>query len=548
MTDDIKRLLDQFGEPIPPRVRDQLGVRIAPISSAQNRPPFEGHLAFGMEPARLGRIVRGADYGQSKEWMILAEEIEELFPHYSAVLGKRRRQVVQQPITVAAATDPGKRKSAAYEQHAQFVRDWLDTGVLQEALFDITDAFGKGYSGLEIIWRSEPGSVTPAKLHYIQPQHFETSNIDGQTLWLRVPEGFATLNPLKFLVHRHPSKSGMAIRSGLTRLVCFMWLFAAYTARDWQLFLQGYGLPLRLGRYGPEAGENDKRVLWRAVQSIAGDVAAIVPKSMEMEFIEAKNAAGSAEVFAKRADWLNQEVSKLVLGSTAGTDAIRGSHAVGREHRAVEQDVERYDAGLLATTLNRQLVPAMVALTFGPQDKYPVLTIGRPDEVPLTELTPALEALLPLGLKVRADEIRERLQLSPPGDDDDDVLGGKPEPPGVPRVPDPPASSEPAEMSSRLRVLLARHTQEPDVLVGRMADQLANEAAGALAGLTDQVRQAVEGAADMHDLVARVQALKLDDKAFAEAMARGMALAHIVGQASLLEELDGEARADARRR
>lgn len=544
MADDVKRLLDQFGEPVSRAAARTLGIETAPIGSAHNRPPFIGHLAFGIDPGRLGRIIRAADAGQSQEWMILAEEIEELFPHYAAVLGKRRRQVAQLPAAVIAAPAPNRTIERRYEAHAQFVRDWLDEGVLADALWDMTDAIGKGYSAAEIIWRQEPERVVPERIVYVAPQHFEISYEDGKTLWLRSERGFETLSPLKWLAHRHPAKSGAAIRSGLTRMVAFMWLYASYTQRDWQTFIQGYGLPLRLGRYGPEASETDKRVLWRAVQSIAGDVAAIVPKSMEVEFVEPKTQSVSA-LFDARADWLNFEVSKLVLGSTAGTDAVRGSHAVGREHRAVEQDVERYDAGLLATTLTRQIVQPMIALTFGPQAHYPTLALGRPDEVPLAELVPALAALGPLGLKVPVAEILERLQLRP-AEGEEETIGGMATPPGVvvpqePR-PDPEDSAAMARLLSDRRLvgrrLLARHAERDEDTIDRLTGRMAQDAQGALAGLTDEVRAAVEQAVDLPDLARRLAALRLDERAFAEALARGMALAQLVGQAELLDQLD----------
>jgi phage gp29-like protein len=265
---------------------------------------------------------------------------------------------------------------------------------------------------------------------------------------------------------------------------------------------------------------------------------------MQMEFISAPDKAAGAQLYEKRADWLNHEISKLVLGSTAGTDAINGSHAVGREHRAVEEDVEKFDAALLGFTLNRQLVPAMVAFTNGRRPAYPTLSIGRPQEIPLAELIDAVSDWGPLGMKFRAAELYDRLMLTAP-EDDEDVIGGPPAPVDKPDIPSPAVKAPMGGLHGQggflgpLRLATLAKQTPPD-LVARMTTRLSEEAAGALHGLTDEVRAQFEAASDMKDLKARLHRLKLHPDAYAEAMSRGMALAYLVGQASLIDEMSGQ--------
>jgi phage gp29-like protein len=541
MTDDVTGLLDQFGRPVPRSVVAAMRAEISNTDAIDGRPPFSGHFAARMRPELLGAVIRAADNGSSLEWRIVQEEIEELYPHYHAVLSKRRRGVCQLPITVRPASD-----DAAHQAHAEFVTDWLETGVLQDALFDITDAIGKGASVSEIMWETAPGRVRPSRMCFREARFFEISWKDGETIWLRTSSkpdletmgGFAELAPHKFVQHRHKSKSGLTIRAGLTRSVAFLWMYAMFTLRDWALFTQAYGMPIRVGRYGPEASAADKSVLWRAVSSVAGDVAAMIPKSMEIEFTKDTDRRAGSELYERRLDWLDRTVSKVVLGGTAGTDATPGSHAAGRTHRAVEQDVERFDAMLLGNTITRQLVAPMVAFTFGPQAHYPVLVIGQPDQVPLAEFTQGVAAFVPLGLKVRAREVRERLGLTAP-EPADELLApaaapaaGKLPPSGSPGDPD-------ADMQTGRQVLgrlLTLQAEQSPELVERLTDRLAGEAAGALAGMTGAVRHAIEAATDMHDLAHRLSRLDLPRPAFAEALARGLALAHLAGQADLLAE------------
>lgn len=557
-------LIDQFGFKISSDDIARLKTEVAGPSGFSARPPFVGHLAFGINPGRLGGILRAADNGQTRDWFILAEEIEELYVHYSAVLSKRRRQVSLLPLTVEAA-----EHVKGGEKHADFVRKWLETKVLEHALYDILDALGKGFSPSEVMWENRTDGFWPAEIIWRNPRDFEVSWEDGQTIWLRVDAGFQPLAPHKFLLHAHKTKSGNVVRSGLTRIVCWMWMYSTFTLKDWALFVQGYGLPVRLGRYGPEASDSDKRTLWKAVRGIAGDLAAIIPKSMEIEFVEAKGATEGAKLFSERANWLNYEVSKLVLGGTAGTDAVAGGHAVGQEHRSAEQDVEKFDARLLAGSINRQIVKAMVAFSFGEQDAYPRVVIGEEEKVPISDVIAAAADLGPLGLKIKASEIRDRLQLTEP-QGDDEVIGLPPPAPGgqsqvdgngdpivgadvkIKASPHPeinPTSDARALMSRRERAqatlfgrLIASHAAGTAPVVDALDARLAREAGTALAAMTAEIRACYEAATDMPDLAERLGKLQLDDKAFAVAMMQGMALANLAGQAALLDELSGPVR------
>jgi phage gp29-like protein len=507
---------------------------ISPTLAIAGRPPFPGHLAFGIDPTQMGGIIRAADMGNTLQWMILAEEIEELYAHYGAVLAKRKRQLSQLPIKVEAADDSSEAK-----RHAEFVQEWIDDDMLAGAIYDVADGIGKGWSIHEIIWESKPGSVRPAELLYRPQRFFEVSWEDGETIWLREGGGFAELAPHKFLLHQHKSKSGQAVRGGLTRSVAFLWMYHAFNLKDWALFCQAYGMPIRVGRYGPDASRQDKSVLLKAVSSIAGNVAGIIPKSMEIEFVKDGDRAAGAQLFEKRADWLDRTVSKLVLGGTAGTDAIHGGHAVGQEHRAAEQDVERFDARLVGVSITRRLVQPMIAFTFGPQPKYPRVVIGQEEKAPLKDLIAAVADLGGLGLKVKASELYDRLDLTPP-EDGDEIVGGLPPAPAV--KPDIPSLAvTPPEAQSALfgplSALILRHSAVPDALIEAMSERLARDAAGALGGLTDAVRAQFEAASDMQDLAHRLHRLRLPQKEYAEAMARGMALAQMVGQASVVAEL-----------
>lgn len=506
------------------------------------RSPISGHPADGLTPTRLAAIHRAAATGSPLAWLELAEDIEERDPHYLSVLGTRRRSVAQLPIAIAAASDDDE-----HVRHADFLREWLQEGVLELALFDMLDAIGKGFSVMETDWESTPEAVLPKCFDYRPQRWFEFDQADGETVVLAEGVTREPLSPHKFIVHRHKAKSGLTIRSGLARVASWSWMFKAFTAKDWAIFTQNYGMPTRVGKFDRAASDADKEVLWRAVANIAGDCAAIIPAEMSIDFVSVDKGTGApGQLFERRADWLDRQISKLVLGQTTTTDAVSGGHAVAQEHRLVQEDLERADAKLLSASLTKQLIPLIIALNFGPQAKYPRLNIGRPDEVPLKDVVNAIDKLGPQGLTIEASELRDRLGFSDPAKPRKDgkapeLIGGRPPPPPAP-LPGfgaPLQPGKPAELE-QMRHLVSRHASAPEPeFVDRMTERLAEDAAGALAGLTGEIRAAFDAATDMADLAERLTRLELDPGELADAMGRAIALSHLTGRAALLDELGG---------
>jgi hypothetical protein len=55
--------------------------------------------------------------------------------------------------------------------------------------------------------------------------------------------------------------------------------------------------------------------------------------------------------------------------------------------------------------------------------------------------------------------------------------------------------------------------------------------------MIDEVREALQQASDLRDAAERLSRLNLEPDQLTEAMARGMALAHLAGQASLIDSV-----------
>lgn len=488
----VPALVDRFGHPIE---RKALTAEIAGPTLTGVRSPIAGYPADGLNPYRLASILREADQGEPLRYFELAETIEERDLHYAGVLGTRKRSVAQIDITVDAAGDDARSVA-----HADMVREWLTRDELQDELFDILDAIGKGQSATEIVWDTSSGQWRPDRLEWRDPRWFTIDRADGRTPLLRTDAGNVPLPGAKFIVTVIRAKSGLPVRSGIARLAAWSWMFKAFTQRDWAIFTQTYGQPIRVGKYPAGATEEQKETLFRAVANIAGDCAAIIPDGMLIEFVEAKSVGASANLYLKRADWLDQQVSKAVLGQTATTDAIAGGHAVGREHRQVQEDIERADAKAVSAVLNRDLVRPWVDLEFGPQAAYPRLRIARPEKEDLKQLTDSLTRLVPLGLRVGMSEVRDRLGFADPADGEEVLAAPRPKPaPGV-KPPGAEGEDEPVDDPDAEEARQAAEPSPPRDAIDTLADEAERRAQPAADALVDAIKALVLNAESLGEV------------------------------------------------
>ena len=551
-------LLDQWGRPVS---RARLARPDGRAGVAGVRSPLTSYPGDGLDPLRLASILREADQGGPVRFLELAETIEERDAHYLGVLGTRRRSVAQIGVTVKPASD-----APADRDRAKRVQDWLDLGILQGALFDILDAVGKGYSVARIRWDVSEGQWQPAELVPEDPRWFR---FDRQTL--RVPVEVMAggqeepLEPFRYVFAQMKAKSGLTLRSGLARVAAWAWMFKAYTSRDWQIFSQTYGQPLRVGKYGAGASERDRDTLFSAVANIAGDCAAIIPESMTIDFVETGNLGASADLYERRADWLDRQVSKAVLGNTTTTDSVAGGYATSSVHRLVQEDIERADALDLTTIVNRDVIVPWMQLEHGPLPAYPRVVIARPEAEDLKTFADSVTPFIDRGLRVGAREVLDKFGLSEPKAGDD-VLTARagPQAPaeGAADGAEAGAGGAPGQASRFKGVggVLKRgeaapggeralHAEGPSTgLPGAgaegadpaalLAERLAETADPAVARMVGQVEAMVEAAGSLGELREMIVAGfgDVDAGPLAEVLGQAMLAAHLGGRVAVLAE------------
>ena len=428
-------------------------------------------VAPGLTPARLSELLlSSAETNISEEYLYLAEEMEERDPHYASVLGTRKRAVSGLEPSVAAASDDSHD-----QELADAVRELIAAPAFAFLVDDLLDALGKGYSVVEIMWDRTQRVWTPQAYEWRPPHFFQFDLTHGTKLRLRdyTPEG-TPLPAAKFIVHLPRLKTGLPLRGGLARLVAVAYMCKSYTLKDWMTFAEVFGMPLRLGRYGPSATAEDIQTLIRAVSNLGTDAAAVLPDSMRIEF-PAVVEGTATNLYRELAEWLDRQVSKAVLGQVATTEGTPGKLGNDAVQEDVRYDILKSDARTLAATLNRDLVRPYIDLNWGLQKAYPSILIMMEDAEDTQALATVLEKLVPLGLRVEASIIRDKLGL-----------------------PDPPEGAEVLEVGA---------THASPLQQGRPTNRALNQNEG---GEPDIFEEALQAALDASDKPEALEAISED--------------------------------------
>ena len=406
-------ILDSNGKPIKRAVLEQ--EQATPSITGVRNAWMSNSMADGLTPAKLASILSAANDGDDFDLLTLAGEMEEREPHYGSVLGTRKLAVESLPITVESASEDKKD-----EEIAEDIRQLTKRPEFEELISDLLDGLGKGRSTVEIVWQT--GEKYKPSYKWRDPRFFMISKDEKQQLRLKDDdnEEGIELAPFKFITHIPKLRTGIVSRSGLARLVVVSYMCKSYSLSDWMSFLELFGLPIRVGRYGAGTSEDDKKILKSAVASIGSDAAAIIPDSMRIEFIERSSAANGDQVFSRIAEWLDKQISKAVLGQTATTESEAGKLGNSEEQSEVRQDILKADAKQLTRTINRDLIKPYVDLNYGIQENgYPRVVLYVKDPENLQLIVNAVKDLVPVGLKVKQSEIRDKLNLSDPEEGDE---------------------------------------------------------------------------------------------------------------------------------
>ncbi len=329
----------------------------------------------GLTPSRLSGILREADDGSLDTAMQLFEEMEEKDAHLYCVANTRRLALTGLPWdVVSAATVRESVDRTSADEAAHYCSDVLhELDSVEEALQHLSLAVGRNIAVSEIVWDVIGGELRPIALAPVDFTRIVFDPFDRpRILTAEEPRDGIEIAPHKFIVHTPHSVSGHPQRGGLLRVTAMVYLAKNLSLKDWMIYAEIFGMPVRIARYEPAASAEEKRELLHMLESLGSNAVGLFSRAVELQVIDANRGATGAP-YERLIDFLNREMSKAWLGQTLTTDIVgqSGSIAASQVHNEVRNEILFDDMRKEARTIRRDLLAPMTQLRFGPDTPVP---------------------------------------------------------------------------------------------------------------------------------------------------------------------------------
>lgn len=412
------------------KIKTLVGVKTEPTQTDEamvtaNGRVLSDHPSNRITPSKLKSILEDAENGDITAQHELFMDIEEQDSAIGANIQTRKRAILTLDWRIA---EPRNAKPAEEKLQTEIDELFYQYPNLENLLMDMMDAVGHGFSALEIEWKLENGKYIP---HNFIPRPQSWFKLDkNDNLLLKTPNNpmGETLRPFGWVVHSHKSRSVQLARMGLFRTLAWLYMFKHYSVRDFAEFLELYGMPIRIGKYGAGATNEEKRTLLRALAQIGHNAAGIMPDSMTIELHNAANTgAGSGNnPFLQMVDWCEKSIARLILGQTltSGADGKSSTNALGNVHNEVRRDLLVSDAKQVAQTITQQIILPYLQINVDPNialHRVPYFEFDTKKYDDLSTFADAIPKLVSIGVQIPEKWTRDKLGI-PEAQDGEVVL------------------------------------------------------------------------------------------------------------------------------
>ncbi|MEM7773857.1 MAG: DUF935 family protein, partial [Cyanobacteria bacterium P01_A01_bin.37] len=215
----------------------------------------------------------------------------------------------------------------------------------------------------------------------------------------------------KFIVHTFHGERDNPYGMGLGGKLYWPVFFKKNDVKFWLAFCDKYGSPTAIGKY-QQGNKGQRDELLKAIRAIAQEAGIAIPEGTSLEFLEA-NRNGAITAYKDLADYMDQEISKAVLGETGTTNQSDGGGSRARDEVAngIRLEIAKFDADLLSDTLNRTLIKWIVDYNFAPGTvAYPKLWRRFPELEEKEDLNGRInrdKGLQELGWRLTAPKVEE---------------------------------------------------------------------------------------------------------------------------------------------
>lgn len=379
---------------------------------------LDEHPSAKITPSKLKQILEDAENGDIQAQHQLFMDIEEQDSSIAANMMTRKRSVLTLDWRIV---EPRNATPAEEKLQAEIDELFYQYPNLEDLFVDLMDAVGHGFSALEIQWAQVDGKWVPKGFKPCPQSWFKLDKDDSLLLRTPANQMGEPLRPFGWVVHRHKSRSTQLARDGLYRTLSWLYMYKHYSVRDFAEFLELYGMPIRIGKYGAGATNAEKRTLLRALAEIGHNAAGIMPESMQIELHNVANAGAASgnNPFLQMVDWCEKSIARLILGQTltSGADGKSSTNALGNVHNEVRRDLMISDAKQIAQTITQQIILPYLQINVDPNiapHRVPYFEFDTKEYEDLSVFADAIPKLTGIGVQISESWVRDKLGIPEP--------------------------------------------------------------------------------------------------------------------------------------
>ena len=379
---------------------------------------LDEHPSAKITPSKLKQILEDAENGDIQAQHQLFMDIEEQDSSIAANMMTRKRSVLTLDWRIV---EPRNATPAEEKLQAEIDELFYQYPNLEDLFVDLMDAVGHGFSALEIQWAQVNGKWVPKGFKPCPQSWFKLDKDDSLLLRTPANQMGEPLRPFGWVVHRHKSRSTQLARDGLYRTLAWLYMYKHYSVRDFAEFLELYGMPIRIGKYGAGATNAEKRTLLRALAEIGHNAAGIMPESMQIELHNVANAGAASgnNPFLQMVDWCEKSIARLILGQTltSGADGKSSTNALGNVHNEVRRDLMISDAKQIAQTITQQIILPYLQINVDPNiapHRVPYFEFDTKEYEDLSVFADAIPKLTGIGVQISESWVRDKLGIPEP--------------------------------------------------------------------------------------------------------------------------------------
>ncbi len=371
--------------------------------------------------ARLRSLLSSTDQGDLASGLSLFREMEQKDGTLKSVAGTRRRALTgleYEIVSAAEVEDIEERRLA--DEAADYVRQqFRKIKGLKPGLKGLARAIGDNLAVAELIWEGDriiQVDEVPYWRLTADAQSPGIVKIITREKRLGIP---TTDQPDKWVVHVPEPACGFPLAESLAWATTFIYLASQLAVADWIAFCEIFGMPIRVGRYQPQATPAEKRELATWMENLGTKAWGIFSQAVNLEIVETSQR-GTAP-YKDFTDWADRMKAKIWLGGNlvADTSGGTGTYSAAEVQNEVREDLRNDDIEAEGTTVRDQIIAPMVRFRFWRTDvPLPYFRRKKPETVDRLQEADLFTKAQATGLKIGQAYAYARLGIPAPEKDE----------------------------------------------------------------------------------------------------------------------------------